>query len=74
MPIDATIMQVAIILTGLTLANAKRDSIAVSMTDILSSFSDKRRTVTIFSQIDSGKSEFKTVSYSDHRRVLYHHV
>ena len=39
MPIDATIMQVAIILTGLTLANAKRDSIAVSMTDILSSFS-----------------------------------
>ena len=52
MPIDATIMQVAITLTGLTLANAKRDSIAVSMTDTLSSFSDKRRTVTIFSQID----------------------
>ena len=52
MPIDVTIMQVAIILTGLTLANAKRDSIAVSMTDIISSFSDKRRTVTIFSQID----------------------
>ena len=41
MPVDATIMQVAIILTGLTLASAKRDSIAVSMTDMLPSFPEK---------------------------------
>lgn len=57
MPIDATIMQVAIILTGLTLVTAKRDSIAVSMTDMLPSFPEKRRTIPIFSQIQiiSGK-------------------
>ena len=51
MPIDATIMQVAIILTGLTLVTAKRDSIAVSMRDMLPSFPEKRRTIPIFSQI-----------------------
>ena len=57
MPIDATIMQVAIILTGLTLASAKRDSIAVSMTDMPPYFPEKRRTIPIFSQIqiNSGK-------------------
>lgn len=57
MSIDATIMQVAIILTGLTVASAKRDSIAVSMTDMLPSFPEKRHTIPIFSQIqiNSGK-------------------
>lgn len=57
MSIDATIMQVAIILTGLTVASAKRDSIAVSMTDMPPSFPEKRRTIPIFSQIqiNSGK-------------------
>ena len=50
-------MQVAIILTGLTVASAKRDSIAVSMTDMPPSFPEKRRTIPIFSQIqiNSGK-------------------